>query len=671
MTHRPLVLLSLLGLAACNTTEPDVKPSPDTPAGIGLRRFADCSDLRAYLVDTWTENLVSNMYGYGRGGLAEDGAADGGSDGGGDDGGGNEAPSDWSETNTQEANVDEPDLVKTDGNFLYIAQQEELTIVKSWPADEAAVSGKVQIDGYPYQLFLEGDRALVYSYVYDVPAFTDRWGYGYGTQLTIVDVSDRENPAVVREVALQGWMSGARKVGTDTYTVVNTWQDFPYEIYDAIYNGEIELPEYDYEASEGEQELWRARARLILRPYVAAAVGALSDDELLPKMVDAPDVDGGTATPLLSCSDVYHTDDLSYPNMLSVVHLDLAAGDTGSDVAATGLMADGWTIYASEDNLYVSQTSWFWWWGWGDMDLTTRIHRFSLAGDDTVYETSGEVDGWLLNQFSMGEYDGHLRVATSDGWWGSEEVDPANNVFVLDTQDMALTGEVRGIAPNETIQSARFLGEKGYLVTFERIDPFFTLDLSDPTAPAVVGELKIPGFSTYLHPVSDDIVLSVGYAGTDTGEITGFAANMFDVSDFANPQLAHTWTVETDDWSWSEALWDHKAFTLHRGKLTLPLYTYDWDETTGDYSGFSGLVVLDAENALQEVGWVDHTDMVAASDCLWDAGRGPCDDYYWYASLRRSVIIEDKLFSISDYGVKVSELENPSDTITTVLFWPM
>jgi hypothetical protein len=316
---------------------------------------------------------------------------------------------------------------------------------------------------------------------------------------------------------------------------------------------------------------------------------------------------------------------------------------------------------------------------------------------------------------------------------------------------LGVIGHVGGIAPGEQIQSARLIGDKGYIVTFRRTDPLFTLDLSDPTAPAVVGELVMPGYSAYLHPIDEDHLIGVGMAGLETGQLTGLAINLFDVSDPANPTLVDQFEIDPGNnaWSYSEAMWDHHAFTFHRDVLTIPAYTSSYNDQTGEWSGFSGTISfrVTVDGGIEELGRVDHAGLVDESVCLYDmwwggfaedgeikpddgevivddggdrddggvaepmpmpaidaegdVGVDPADpgsdggedvsepdpgeepieprepfsycdyDYgYWYAQVRRSVVIEDYLYTISDYGVKVTDLDAPSNEITHFVFYP-
>lgn len=710
----PAVLALALGAGCATPQDP-----PTLQARAMLERFSDCDDLRSYVAASWVEMLVQSMYGGYWGPVEDDAEGDPADDGGGGDG-----PTSWSETNVQEAGVDEPDVVKTDGEFIYVAQRGELTIVRSWPAEDTAKVASLELEGNPYALFLRGDRALVYSYVYDLAeeGVGEDWAYGYGTRLTVVDVSDRTAPVALRTVDLEGWYASARSIGGDVYTVVTTYGELPYALWDVLWNGDLAWPEYDWEATEEEQEAVREEARALVRPLVQEAVDALSEEQLVPQVVDRAPGEPAEPAALLSCADLYHPEEQAVPSVLAVVHLDLDAGDAGSAVTATGVMADGWTMYASQESLYVAQSSWSWWWGWGDAELESRVHKFDLDGDATVYAASGAVPGWLLNQFSMGEHAGDLRVATTDwSWWedDGDDAEPGSNVFVLreSAGELATIGEVRGIAPGEQIYSARFMGERGYLVTFEQIDPLFTLDLSNPSSPRVVGELEVPGYSSYLHPVGESHVLAVGMDGTEDGQITGFAVSLFDVSDFANPTLAARYAIESDDWSYSEALWDHHAFTFHDGVLTVPVYTWTYDDM-GYGTGFSGLLVLDVdlEAGLTELGRIDHTDIVAESECLYggyygddgvvvegeegevgedegggegggdegepddeadpppdDGGDEPAEDgcaESWYAWMRRGIVVDDALYSLSDYGLKVNELRAPEVELARVVFWP-
>ena len=672
MTARPLLLVLAAGLLGCPPSLPNTDPLP--VAGTALYRFRTCDELREHVTDSWVETLVQSRYGEGwYGPLAGGDDVDNGAETA-------DAPSSWSETNVQEQGVDEPDLVKTNGENIFVAQAGELTVLDSWPPEDTAVVASLPLDGYPFALFLVDDVAVVLSNAWawdpqgDSVIETER----ELTRVQLVDVSTPSTPVLERTIELEGMYVDARRIDGDLYVVIQRWLGVPNALWELVWSESTNLPEPEWEASEERRAAIRAEAREILEPLVAAMVNDLELDALLPLAADYAPGDVAAAAPLLSCNDVYRPPSLSGTSTLSLVHVDL---EGSSPPTGTGLLADGWTVYASSENLYVAQAAWWWWWGWEPLELTTQVHRFSLDGAQSVYEASGEVPGSVLNRFSMGEWDDHLRIATTDidWWWGAEldeetqPAEPANNVFVLEPvgAELQTVGSLRGIEPGEQIYAARFVGEKGYLVTFEVIDPLFTLDLSDHTAPTLVGELEIPGFSSYLHPIEDDRILAVGMDATETGQQIGFSISLFDVSDFAAPALADRLTVAGDDWSWSESLWDPHAFTYFNGILSVPVYTWEGDQ------GFSGLLVVDVgDSTLTEIGRVDHADLVADSRCLYgdawgEPTSGPCDPSWWYADMRRSLVIDEALYSLSDYGMKVTEHDDPSVELARVLFWPL
>lgn len=661
--HLPAITAAL-AIAGCS---PEPLPDPGEP---GLLRLSDCGELRDYATDVITESLLDAQYGYyGRGGdlSAEDGAAAPES---------SDGPTDYTTTNVQEEGVDEIDIVKTDGNYIYVAQDRALHIVKSWPVVDSELLASVELSGWISGLFLKGDKVVVFHHGnYDevMP---------YGTRISVFDVSDRTEPVLEREIDVEGWMADGRMIDGDVYFVVNHYLSLPQEAWELL-DGRLELPEIDWERSdrssfESYVDGLRDDAREILRPEVARVTRDMELTEFMPQWRDR--AAGASADPELmhACSDIYRPRGVAQHGAMSVVNLDL---DDGS-LSATALLSTGWQLYASRDNLYVAQSS-HWWWGRRGDELQTHIHKFALSADaEPEYAASGAVPGYAYDQFAFSEHDGYLRVSTSemDWWWGwgarDEDETPANNVFVLDdpgTGSLDVVGEVRGIAPGERIFATRYMGERGYMVTFEMVDPLFTLDLSDPRDPKVVGELKIPGFSSYLHPMGDDHLLAVGVDGDDEGNLGGLAFSVFDVSDPSDPRRVEYLTLPASDWSWSEALWNHHAFTYHRDVLTVPLYT--WHRGGSSSSYFSGVISVSATPSnLSEIGRVDHRDLVLDSECLYarwyDYAPSVCDGDYWYAQVRRSIYIEDNLFSLSNYGLRVTDLNDPTVEHARVLFFP-
>jgi len=661
--------LAGLGLAGCSSN--NQVPDPGEP---NLYRMSSCTDLRDYANDVMLEALLDSRYGY-YGRWAEDDALDAGAE----DGGGGDGPSDFTTTNVQEEGVDEIDIIKTtDGKHLYVAQDRALHIVKSWPIEDSEKVSTVELDGWASGLFVKDDRAVVFYYP-DRRNETER-DWRWGMRAAVYDVSDKAAPTLEREIDVEGWLADGRMIDGEVYLVLNHYLQIPQNAWDLVWDNpdlpEVEWTRFDTEESyQRKLEDAKEEARGMLADDVRRIANTMRLDEWLPSW----SIDGAEPELMHECSDLYRPSGVGQHGAMSIVHLDLDSGD----LDATGLMSNGWQMYASKDNLYVAQSSRWWWWGGWDRELETHIHKFELGhGGDPDYVGSGEVRGFAYDQFAFSEYDGRLRVATTDmDWWGSwdgTEEEGANNVFVLEDtgSGLSVVGELGGIAPGERIFATRFFGETAYMVTFRQVDPLFTLDLSDPTEPAVLGELKIPGYSAYLHPMGDDHLLAVGMDGTDEGQLTGLAFNIFDVSDLSEPTLAHQFTLEGSDWGWSEALWDHHAFTYHRDVLTVPMYEYNRN-LSGEDRYFSGSISLHAtpESGFREVGRVDHRPLVRDSECLWarwyDYEGSVCGNDYWYARVRRSVYIEDNLFTLSDYGLRVTDLNDPSIEHTRVLFYPV
>jgi uncharacterized secreted protein with C-terminal beta-propeller domain len=584
--------------------------------------------------------------------------------------GASERPNDYTTTNVQEKGVDEVDIVKTDGEYLYVADNDLFAVVQSWPPERSALTASLRLEGWAHGLFLHRRLAVVFSNYYDDSGFAPEGPlmpeYWSGTRIELIDLSDRTLPRVVRTVDVEGAFVDARLIDGHVYAVISSSMQIPGAAWELLDRDDLGLPEVDWEATDEEREAAAEEARKILRPWVEDIVSKTGLEGLVPLVRDWTPAKPDTPTvPLLDCGNLYRPAQESEYSVLSLLHFDLdATNPTANQLDAVGLLANGFTVYASKRSLYVAQSSRWWWWGWGDMDMTTSIHKFELAPGEAVpmrYRASGEVAGWLLNQFSMGEHEGYLRVATTDfdWWWGTtdSEEEAGSRVAVLEDDGrgrLTVTGEVSGIAPGEQIYACRFMGDKGYLVTFVQVDPLFTLDLSDPSDPTIVGELKVPGFSSYLHPVGNNHLLSVGLDADEDGSVRGLAVSLFDVSDFADPRLAQRYLIEDEDrrWSWSEALNDHHAFTYHRSVLTIPAYI------SGEKSRFSGLIALLVEPGwrIGELGRVDHEDLPS----------GPWGSSAW---MRRSVYIEDNLYSISNLGIKVNELFDPEVLLAEVPFF--
>ena len=264
----------------------------------------------------------------------------------------------------------------------------------------------------------------------------------------------------------------------------------------------------------------------------------------------------------------------------------------------------------------------------------TEVHRFDISGVGAPrYVASGKVPGRLLNQYSLSEYAGNLRVATTQ----AAEKSSSSAVYVLNADTLAKVGEVGGLGKGERIYSVRFIGPTGYVVTFRQMDPLYTVDLANPAAPKVTGELKISGYSAYLHPAGEGRLIGVGQEASEKGAPLGTQISLFDVSDPANPRrLSRMFQKE----SGSEVEWDPHAFLYwpKTGLSVIPVNSYAANVST---SGALALRITPTE--ITKVGTVSHPPMKQG-------------DYSWQPNIQRSLVIGDSLWTLSEKGFKVNDL---------------
>ena len=344
-------------------------------------------------------------------------------------------------------------------------------------------------------------------------------------------------------------------------------------------------------------------------------IAELDVNELLPSL-RAADGEGNITVDglLVTTQDVYRIAGDDGTNLVTIVAIDLA--DDAPGASSQGVFLEYLSeLYGTQSSIYVAGTSWD-----GDASTqSTAIARFALQGSDVTPQSIGMVPGQPLNQFSLDEHDGYLRIATTQGWGDSA----SNQLYVLQEENgrLNVVGQLpENLARGERIFAARFFGDRAYLVTFRQVDPLFVVDLSDPTAPTVLGELKIPGFSHYLQTVGEDLLLGFG---RDADPQTGMAGqpqlSLFDVSDPLVPEVAAQFLFDTHVWSHSEAFYDHHAFGYfaEEGVLAIPMESYVgiWDAVTAnlneDRSPSLGFWVFQVNTApgnesIELLGKIDH-----------------------------------------------------------------
>ncbi len=533
-------------------------------------------------------------------------------------------------TNLQEAGVDEPDLVKTDGRRI-VAVSGSTLYVLSIDGDRLTLEGSIDLGFWTQDLFLDGDRVIaIADGGYDVIPFredvigTDGISAPtYTSVLTVaeIDISDLDDPELARTLRIDGRYVSSRMVDGAIRLVVSSG---PTGFAWAYPEGGGLRSERD--AEQKNREIIENSTIENWLPYFI-----VTDHEGRDEIVDE-----GT---LLACDRTHRPEDFSGFTTLSLVTLDPDALDVAD---STGVFADGDIVYSSEDATYVATTRWqdpvLFEGGERPEGVKTQIHKFSLSPSGADYRASGAVPGYMLSQWSMSEYDGYLRVASTDSpqWWDGPESESMVTVLDTDGDELVEVGSVDGLGRGERIYSVRFFADRGYVVTFRQVDPLYVIDLSDPEDPSVEGELKIPGYSAYLHPIAGGHLLGVGQDADLDGRTLGLQASLFDVTDPNDPERTDRFTMKDAQ---SELEWDHHAF-LHDPSSGLTVFPYQrWDETKGGPPPTGALVLTVTEDGIRKAGVISHDQK----------GSG------WWMPIRRTLLIDGNLVTISDGGVMISD----------------
>ena len=479
----------------------------------------------------------------------------------------------YSETNIQVAGVDEADIVKTDGAYLYVVSNNSLLILKAYPPEEAEVLSKIAFNGTLGEIFLNGNKLAILgssvAYPFE-PYYRLPTFINDKTVVEVYDISDRSDPVLARNFSISGNYFDSRRINDYVYLIVS---QPAYLLYDTL---------------------------------------------VLPKTYSRNGIEE------IEASQIYYTNisDNSYA-FTTVVAINIQ-DDTQEPTHETFLLGATSCMYVSLNNIYIT----FWTKGGG-----TLIYRIRIEDETIKSEASGEVPGSVLNQFSMDEYNGYFRLATTSWTDGTSQ----NNVYVLD-MNLTTVGTLENIAPGETIYSVRFMGNRGYVVTFRQVDPFFAIDLQDPYSPKVLGVLKIPGYSSYLHPYDESHIIGIGKDGSVV------KISLFDVSNVTDPKEIDDYQV-SGGWSDSPVLRDHKALLFNSSKnlLVMPVITSDYSVWQGAY-----VFNITLQEGIALRGRITHTENAS------DLG------YYYYQHpyyVKRSLYIDNVLYTISDKKVMMHNLE--------------
>ena len=628
----------------------------------------------------------------------------------------------FSGTNNQEEGVDEADFLKTDGYHIYMLNGNLLVIMGVPEFGELTLESNLSIQGYPMQMMLEGDRLVIASSVYywslpqDDPLRElmseevtvsypgeEKYSYTYTrvqnlVKYTVVDISDRTAPEVERELYIEGNYHTARLVDGTMRSVTHLWTHI-----DGLRTW-VYLPENYWESDSDEERMviWNQSMEETISAN-RAIIDDLTLDDFAPHLYEVGE-DGLFQHPAASedCSEFSASADSAGRGFSTIMTIELLGEE--SEMQLDHITSSWAHVYASQDVMVLAEPANDWWWFWRNFgwDDATNIHVFDISDpSETTYVASGRIDGTVQDQFSISEFNGVIRVATTEDAWGrwwleetEEWTGPTNNVFTLavaecmipegcdnESSEMIQLGHVGNIAPDERIWSARFVGDRAYLVTFEIIDPLWVIDLTNPNNPVILGELEVPGVSTYIHPVDADTLLTIGIGPGPDGlglDWSMTQVSLFDVSDPTNPTLADSLQLSPayqDDqcdewgcgwsWSYSEATYEHKAFNYWAPEqlLAVPLSTYryiyeqiEFEDKTYTYSGYEFVSTLELINVDAENGTLSTHGMVNHSEFYNDDGLSG-----WWSgstSIRRSIFMGDYIYAFSAAGASVHSTDD-------------
>ena len=540
---------------------------------------------------------------------------------------------DYSATNTQVVGVDEMDNVLTDGKYIYTMYQnkvqislayttvdgpEVLSLYKTFEFSSTYCDDE---QFYPQGMYIDDDYLVVIGNQYNfeckdydgegseddavVPSY---YFYQSSSHIKVLVFDKTDDFKLQDEYLMNGYFTGTRKIENNLYIVTNNYIPF--------YNEDVDI---DYYLSQYEVNGVETKA---------------------------------------SYDDVVYIEG-SNPNSFTTFYgIDL---DTQTVDMETILGDSGYNLYVSNENMYLVGAVYYFWPMTDFIDIEepvyeskTAIMKIAIDDGEVEYAGTGSVNGYSLNQFSMDEYNGYLRITTTTGWGEATN----NRLYVLD-EDLVVVSMLENLGkPNEQIKSTRFVGDYAYLVTFEQIDPFYVINLTDPTAPFVEGELLIPGFSTYLQPLSEDFMLGIGFGDNDGGT-NGLKISIYDISDKSNPFVFDEIIFDYSEFGWgsSSVTYNHKdlLLSLSKGIIALPFNTWSYGDSGYEYN--SGILVynINLETGFTFNGYVTH-DSVATAD----------EDYADMTYVYKAKFIDDYFYTISNKYIKVSTIEDTESILHSI-----
>ncbi|MDR2940459.1 MAG: beta-propeller domain-containing protein, partial [Clostridiales bacterium] len=530
----------------------------------------------------------------------------------------------YSETNTQVSGVDEADIVKTDGEYIYYIANSNVYIVDAKDPSKLIMSEKLNFQqdiidsktnmsgsGFnPSEMYIDKNTLTIIGSFYEfqdvvpmpMPKMMVANPFSNKVKVMVYDISNKSNITKTKDFYIDGNYSSSRKINNNLYLISNNY------IYDRVGDGPIILPS-SFDSADGQKTE-------------------------------------------LDYNRMYYPPEVNTSNLLSITSIDV--NNPSENASIQTFLGSSENVYCSNENLYIAVSEYP-----TENSQQTKIFKFALNNGNVTLAGQGSVEGRVLNQFSMDEYDNYFRIATTNDNWTDSTNNSENNIFILN-QGLEVTGKLTGLAKGEQIKSARFMGDKIYLVTFETVDPLFVIDASDPTNPTVLGELKIPGYSTYLHPYDEGHLIGFGfdtkvetYQGNEIVRNTGLKMSLYDVSDINNPKELFS-EIIGDEGTYSEILHNHKSlmFDKQRGLIAFPITVVKQREEVIDgatYFGnyqFNGALVYNI--SLQGFSLKSQISHVQKAS-----------DYDY--SINRIIYIDNSLFTLSPGKILASDLNSGNE----------
>lgn len=461
-----------------------------------------------------------------------------------------------SDTNVQVQNVDEADIVKVDSKYIYYVSGKKVVIIDAEKPETSEKIVEINFENekfYPREIYVNNQKLIIVGNEYNDTVKTEFAEIDSATNdmsikediinvnddsksgVIIYDISNVKEPKEIRRVMVDGMYLSSRKIENYIYFVVNKYIYTP-----GIKNNNLEeLEQY--------QDQYKPK-------YIDTAVG---DEE---KYIDY--------------DNIYCLDGTDEANYLILVGLNI---DNEEEAEIQIFLGAGQYVYSSEKNMYIATNKVAYGDNYEILSENTHILKVALNNGKFIFKAETNVDGQINNQFSMDENGDTFRIATTTGNIGAIDENTSNNLYIL-SDKLEEIGKVAEFAKEEKIYSVRYIGNKAYVVTFKQTDPLFVIDLSNPSNPQILGELKIPGYSTYLHPYDETHLIGFGYDTKEDGtQITtnGLKMVMFDISDLNNPKELFKTNIGDSKYTYSELLFNHKAllFSKEKNIIAFPIYS--------------------------------------------------------------------------------------------------